>query len=294
MRSLVRAWRAVHRWPWTRRLPLKLSVLAVVIGLCLYPRLWLIPTWVGRLLQPASVLQPDHPELPALADRVRTRVGADATPPAVLEAVQAVVNARVPYAWDWDTWGVMDYLPTVDETLAAGREDCDGRAVVSASLLKHMGYEAWLASDLLHVWVVTPVGETMGPSVGGQMLVQTDDGARIAAPATLLVNLVRGATFGLAVFPLGREVVILVTVVLVLLQPRSSVPRRLLGAAGCIGGFVLLRMIGEQSARVEVLPVGVWAGLGLIVLGLLLLSWPGRSAAPATAGNATLAAGRDD
>ena len=51
-------------------------------------------------------------------------------PHALVRGVEKFVYGHVPYAWDWDTWGVADYLPSVAEVRRMGREDCDGRAVV--------------------------------------------------------------------------------------------------------------------------------------------------------------------
>ena len=275
-----RACRVLHDGPTGRRLLLKAAFVLLVTGFALFPRLWLIPTWVQRLANPASVLQPDHPELIGLARIVRERTGPQPDPQTVLQVVETVVNERVPYAWDWDTWGVMDYLPTVEETFALGREDCDGRAVVSASLLQHMGYEAWLTSDILHVWVATPAGETMSPSVGGQTMVQTEQGTEVTLGLGLLQNLLRGTTFGLAVFPLWRELLIAAAVLLALLQPRAPVWRQGSGIVLCLLGFGLLRSVGEQVARMESMPLSVWCGYAILVGGLILLAWPGRKQAP--------------
>jgi hypothetical protein len=234
-----------------------------------------LPTWLGRLADMNSVLQPDHPGLARLEAAVRERAKADATPPELLGVVQQVVYQAIPYAWDWDVWGVADYLPTTAEVLEKGREDCDGRAVVSASLLRRMGYQAWLVSDLTHCWVATPAGEVMSPGKGEK----TFEGGKPGEPATrvrftlgTLANLGRSLGFGIAVFPLTRELVILAALCGLTMQPRSSPRRRV---AGCLLMLLALGLIHDAedvSSCSASRPGLAWMGVGALIVGWLFLA----------------------
>jgi len=269
----MRAWRRLNdlAWPW--RWPLKLAILLVVVAVVLYPKFWLLPRCIKRLGNMNAVLDPHHPALGELEQRVRQAL---APPPATLPAaepgnstvsgsrpaallagegqdpalaaVQQVVYERVPYAWDWDTWGVFEYIPTVAEVFERGREDCDGRAVVAASLLRRMGCDAWLVSDLLHVWVQTPAGETMSPTGGEKTLVATEAGTQTTISPGLVRNLARGLAYGVAVFPLGRELIILAAICVLAMQPRSAVWRRVAGCLLLGAAFGLLRASGQEAA----------------------------------------------
>ncbi len=244
----------VHRIHPLLRWPAKLVLFILITGLVLYPKWWLLPTWIARLGNLNSVIDPSHPALAELEQRVREKLPADAPPADLLKAVERVVYERIPYAWDWDTWGVMEYLPTTAEVFEVGREDCDGRAVVAASLLRRLGVEAWLVADLLHMWVETPQGETMSPTGGEKTLSArpTDSQpalrTRLTVSAELVRNLARGFSYGVAVFPLLREVLILAALCLLTVHPWSSGWRRISGVLLCWIALDLLRDVGRQAA----------------------------------------------
>ncbi|MBU0618174.1 MAG: hypothetical protein KKI02_10690, partial [Planctomycetes bacterium] len=233
-----------------------------------------------------SVLDSEHVDVVALAECVRGRLSADTEMEETLQVVQEAVCERIPYAWDWEVWGVCEYLPTVGEVFEQGREDCDGRAVVAASLLKRMGYDAWLVSDLLHVWVATPDGETMSPTGGEKTLVGTDAGTQATISARLIQNLGRGLSYGVAVFPLIRELIILATLCVLTMQPWSSPWRRVAGCAMLLIALEVLRGAGRAAAVDGHTLDGVGSGVGvaLAVGGCVILAVragrpPRRSAA---------------
>ena len=73
------------------------------------------------------------------------------------KAIDAYVLGRqVPYAYDWQSADVPWYFPTTAEALAAGRGDCESRAVVLASLLTAKGIPNDLRVSLGHIWVDYP------------------------------------------------------------------------------------------------------------------------------------------
>ncbi|MFO0837529.1 MAG: hypothetical protein U1D55_03315 [Phycisphaerae bacterium] len=279
MRLLIDGWRAWHTRSLLARSATKLSLFVVVILGVLYPRPDRFVTWFQRIRNLNSVIDPSHPGLAPLERAVRARIGAGASAPDVLAIVQDVVYRAIPYAWDWDLWGVMDYVPTVDETLRAGREDCDGRAVVAASLLRRMGYKATIASDLLHVWVVTPQGETMSPGKGPRSLVGTPGGTSVGPG--VIANLSRGTAFGVSVFPLPREIIILFAICALTLQPRASIRRRAFGCLALIAALAVLRFAGEAAGRNGGAAWrGVAVGVGLAACGWLALALKARVARP--------------
>jgi len=273
-----------------RRWGAKAAILALVTLVVLYPKPWLLATWFSRIGDLVHALDPAHPGLAPLEERVRASLSAKAPPEEVLRLVQQTVHERIPYGWDWDVWGVAEYLPTVDEALRMGREDCDGRAVVAASLLRRMGYDAWLVSDVLHMWVETPQGETMNPTGGDKTLVGRRQGTEAAGTQWNVTlgfaqNLARAASFGIAVFPLARELIILVTICLLALQPHSSLLRRLLGCALLGLALSLIRDAGRAAAMAgEFFDVAkAIAGFGLAIVGWLTLVIRGAGPPPRSA-----------
>ncbi len=262
---MLAAWRRWHsRRAWLRW-PTKLALFVLGVGLVLYPRPWLLPVSFERLRDLNSTLDPQHPGLAPFEADVRERLGAASSQPAILKAVEKVVYERIPYAWDWQVWGVMEYVPTLAEVLAVGREDCDGRAVVAASLLRRMGYEAHLVSDLLHVWVETPMGDTMSPTGGQKTLSGTADGTSAVFSLGLVQNLARGLSYGVAVFPFGREIVVLLLLAALSAHPRATAWRLLSGVLLLWIALDVLRDSGQQAAMNGSAADVAWTATGAAV-----------------------------
>jgi hypothetical protein len=278
-------WRRWHERRAWLRWPTKLALLTVVVGLTLYPRLDYLPVWIGRMRNMASVLDPGHPGLAAFEADARARMTPEMGAKDALGVVERVVYERVPYAWDWDTWGVVDYLPTVDEVLRMGREDCDGRAVMAASLLRRMGYQADLVSDVLHVWVDTPAGAAMNPTSSERTFVSTPTGTEINITPGVLRNLGRGMTYGMGAFPFGREFIIAAALALLTMQPRSSVWRRI---AGCLMLWIALTTLHTAGIAAAMKSdaadlTQAWAGWAIALVGWLTLAIRAGAVQPGSA-----------
>ncbi len=236
-------WRRLNRCRWYARWPVKIGVLAVTVFFVLYP----YPQYFFRNLQrwrnPNAMVEPDADPIPAWTDEVRGTLEPDLQPPQVLSRVEKFVYRKVPYKYDWETWGVSDYLPSVAEIASMGYEDCDGRAVVAASILRRLGYRADLVTDFSHVWVRTDRGETMNPG-RPPTVVAADEGFRI--DWSKFTNLIPAAVYGLAPFPLGRELIVLAVVWLLLLTPGISRHTAVLGLVCLVNGLLFMRIGGEN------------------------------------------------
>lgn len=205
-------------------------------------------------------------------------IGRHFQPLQVQTNVERFIYERVPYAWDWDQWGSADYMPTVAEmydqslTDAEGklREDCDGRAVLAASLLTRLGYDAKIVTDLRHVWVTTPAGESMGPG-RAKTMVSTDKGNRLNIWQSLS-NVPVALSYGVAVFPLWRELVIAFTAFFLLIPRGAARVRLIVGLQFILLGLFLLRVgyldPSSLSRTVKVWPV--YIGMAAVLEGLLI------------------------
>lgn len=288
IRSLLTFWTRWHAGSVWLRAPLKAFLYLILVVLTLYPKVWLIPTWIERERDLNRVLDPNNAELAPLETEVRAALPESATPKQVLGIVESVVYKHVPYAWDWDVWGVVDYLPTVSEVFQMGREDCDGRAVVAASLLRRMGHDAWIVSDLLHMWVETPQGETMGPTGGEKTLVGRPGGTTPHINWGIIDNLMRGNAYGIAVFPLGRELLLIGGLAFLKLHPHSRGWRSFSGLLLMLLALAVARSVGQQAAVQHAGQATLWfigslvlAGVGAVLTGLKAAgSRPDSVAAP--------------
>ena len=89
-------------------------------------------------------------------DAAAVRQLADALPDDP-RAIETAVNTRlVPYAVPWQTYGVPWYFPTAGEVFARGQGDCEGQAVVLASILRSKGIPARFVGSFDHLWVDYP------------------------------------------------------------------------------------------------------------------------------------------
>ncbi|HOA73697.1 MAG TPA: hypothetical protein PL151_20015 [Phycisphaerae bacterium] len=250
---------ARYRWP------VKWAILLVVTFGALFPHPGLFLRHIRHFRQLDSLPDPADPALAPMAARFESFLDekglASADASVLLREVETFVRREIPYGWDWEVWGVADYIPTVSEVIARGREDCDGRAVLAAALLRHKGVPAELVADTRHMWVRAPEGETMDPL--GPPILQAQDG-QVRVRWSGLIDLGPPA-YGVAVFPLGRELIILLTLWVLLLPWRVDRRSALLALGLMLQGLVLIRTAGTD-------PLAPWRGG--ILLGLLSLSLP--------------------
>ena len=180
-----------------------LCVLGVV--LILFPDVPKLFAQLGRIGAAERLIEPDHPVVAEWSRAVDAEL-----PPGLTRAEQVVwiekyVGRRLPYCHDWIQWWNADYWPTASEAIAAGREDCDGIAVVVASVLRHRGYRARLVGNTLHIWVAV---DDTGQEILGALedkAYASDLGWSLPRFSTLL----EGVRFGLAEFPWFRWALLL-------------------------------------------------------------------------------------
>ncbi len=230
--------RRVIRWP------VKLALFGAVLLATLYPHPSILKRHLQHIRHVEELTEPSQPgvaELRAEFEQYAVASHARMTGNSPdLRRIEQFVYARVPYDWDWNIWGVADYLPSVAEVIEKGREDCDGRAVVAAALIRSYGMEAKLVADTRHVWVRTPAGDVMHPL--GKPAFQSDNG-HIHINWRVLLNPTPLA-FGVAVFPLLRELIILLTVWLLLIPPRMTRGECVLVLVMLCESLMLIRLAG--------------------------------------------------
>ncbi|NOT00513.1 MAG: transglutaminase domain-containing protein [Phycisphaerales bacterium] len=262
------------RW----RRPIKAAIVALTVFLICWPYPSRLILHLRHCRDLNALIEPDAPGLSPYFDELRPKlVDVDAGQDA-LKIVEKFVYQKVPYAWDWDNWGVVDYLPTVDEVLTAGREDCDGRAVLAASLLRGLGYQADLVTDAVHMWVKTDRGETMSPGAMGTFVESSDAGVVIRWQA--LTNIPKAFAYGIAVFPLIRELI--VVAVIWILTLRRRIRWRVIGLALLVfvDGLLILRLAGSNPWNPNA--AGQWFATANLLFALFLLHRAGRGSSTTT------------
>lgn len=260
---------------WYLRWPAKVAVLAFALLAVCFPYPHLLARHLDHWRDPNGLIEPNASQLTPLLEELRPKLSPDMPARDTLRAVERFVYRKIPYAWDWDTWGTADYLPTLAEVLEQGREDCDGRAVVAASLLANLGFEAELVTDFGHVWVKTERGETMSPGERKALRV-TDEGYEFQKGA--FVQATRHLAYGIAVFPLRRELLVLLVLWWLLLRRGGGRFPSLLGLVLLLDGLLILRLASTDYRN----PLLAMQMVGLLNMGaglFALLVWARRNAA---------------
>jgi hypothetical protein len=274
-------------------MPLKALGFALVTFFVLFPYPRQFARHLSHIKNMQAMVDPQAPQLDTLQhlldERLRetaaTQPAVRENPAAILRHVERLVLDEVHYEWDWNLWGSADYMPTVKEifdkaaeTDGVLREDCDGRAVIAASLMKRQGYEARIVSDLRHVWVVTPEGEWMGPG-RDKTVIATPQGNRIAW-GTLISNIPVSISFGIGVFPFAREAIILLAAFLLSLHRKTPPRVAAVGLVLLIQGLLFMRLgyFAPRAVAREVSSWPSWVGLAHVIVGFAVL-WRASSRA---------------
>lgn len=257
------------RWslaPWQQRWLTKGAILLAVIFFVFYPHPSLFVRHLSHLRMMDELPDPNTPALTPLIQRFDAFLGDAGRQIKTLDtkvlsqAVETFVYKNIPYCYDWDNWGVLDYLPTVSEVIASGKEDCDGRAVIAVALLRSKNVESHLVGNIQHVWISTPRGEMMSPA--GKAVFRWDKAGlkvqwgRLFHPGPL--------AFGISIFPFTRESIILLTAWLLMLSPGVPFRWSLMALWLLFQGLMVIRLAGVDSQSPNMMG---------IVLGLISMLW---------------------
>jgi len=269
----------LNKLRWYLRLPIKWVIFALTVLVVCFPYPHLLIRHIQHWRDPNALIEPDAPAIQPLVEELGQLLSNDLAPNEVLKRVERYVYNKIEYEWDWNTWGTADYLPTVTEAIEMGKEDCDGQAVVAASLLRRFGFQVQLVTDFAHMWVKTDRGETMGPGKK-KAIVATDRGLRFQLSG--LKELPKAFAHGTAVFPLVREAIILGMLWLLLLRPKGGIVLSLVGLVCFTGALICLRNGGRNYHHPTLWMQ--WVGMLAIVAGFFVLLVGARRHA-ATAGD---------
>jgi hypothetical protein len=285
-----RAWNRVAEWPWLARWGVKWLLLGAVSLLVLYPRLDLAWQQVRHFRAAEQLIEPTAPSLAPLEEELVRRLPANATPAQEVAAVEALVKQRLPYRYDWFNWGNLDYWPTVEEALARGQEDCDGHAIVAASLLRRRGYaSAHLVGNFSHVWVALRPDDPKGGRETPRALLGPQAESNFApgptGQATRRVpswSVLAGGLTEMSAFPAIRLLVLVLLTIVLVFHPCRYWP--LLGTLLAVtvlavllvydwSGRARLGRIGEASLTQLGIAAGLYAAC-LITAACAERRWP--------------------
>lgn len=242
-------WTRLARLPCVWRWLVKWGLMALVTAFVLYPHVSLLLKQAQHLRNVESLIQPDLPEIATINRELDAQLATNTLRRGEFKAVERYVYQHVPYKYDWINWGNLDYWPTAAEVLERKREDCDGRAVLAASILRSRGFKtAHIVANLNHVWVAVDKTELMGPQkeknlrrVGGKTVVT------LPGLKTWL-----GSVAMISEFPAFRSLIIIAAALLLAYHPCRNITGLLAIATVALVGFVLVLDWGHRlEARSE-------------------------------------------
>ena len=232
------------RFHW--RASLKLLLFGLVTLAALYPNPVLLVKQIQHLTDVESLIQPDLPAMAEINRDINKLLPTNATPQKEFQTVERYVHQKIKYQYDWYNWGNLDYWPTAAEVWERKREDCDGRAVLAASILRARGFKtARIVGNLNHVWVAVDKEELMGPQADKNFR-REGDKVVITLPAfkTLLDVFAQ-----LSKFPVLRSLIIFFAAVGLLYHPcRNLTGFFATTTVGLVGFGLLLDWSGMQLA----------------------------------------------
>ncbi|MHA2245862.1 MAG: hypothetical protein ACXADY_12935 [Candidatus Hodarchaeales archaeon] len=69
-----------------------------------------------------------------------------------LRVLETFIEYKIPYITDIDNYLAWEHIPTISKVLERG-DDCDGIAIVTASLLERLNYECYVVFGKWHSWI---------------------------------------------------------------------------------------------------------------------------------------------
>ncbi len=146
-------------------LSLLLAFFVVILGGSMNPLIW--KQQFERRLNPKVLLDPNSSAIKSLNDRFEEsydfllklkREDIVFLDELIIEISNIYVQSQISYRSDTSNYHSIDHLATTSEILKRGADDCDGQAILIASLLRYRGYDAYVVLGYSHVWVEVHLG----------------------------------------------------------------------------------------------------------------------------------------
>jgi hypothetical protein len=228
---------AALRFIW--RLVIKLVLFAGVVLFVLYPNPVLFVEQLRHYVGVEALIQSNFSEMTMINREIDALLPADATRENEFKVIQRYVYQHIRYEYDWENWGNIDYWPPAEQVWQRKKEDCDGQAILAASILRSRGFvTAKLVGNFRHIWVAVDRDELMEPD--REQTFKLEGGKPILVLPSLDFAL-KAVAFYIAEFPGIRNLIIFFTLLVLCYHPC----RNLTGFFGMttlgLVGFILLK-----------------------------------------------------
>ncbi len=270
MRVVGLLWERVARFPFWGRLVLKSLVFGAVVLIVLYPNPVLFVKQIERYFNIESLIQPDFAAISMINGDIDAELTAQASPQDEFLVIQQYVYRHIRYKYDWENWGNIDFWPSAEQVWQRKSEDCDGRAVLAASILRSRGFKtARLVGNIRHIWVSVDQQELMRPDKD-RHITQKNGKTRLALPSASIM--LSGLTIYMSEFPMIRNLLLLFIGIVLCYHPCKKVlPFLGFFFLGLIG-FFLLKFWAQEMIQHEIASLDEYflSGGGLLMCSCLL------------------------
>nr|MDO8109673.1 hypothetical protein [Candidatus Sigynarchaeota archaeon] len=137
--------------------------------LLFFPAFWLIPDQVYRRVnRMATLVTPQDPAVITFTDDFLAMhpTFESMTFEDRMKNATAFMLERIEWRSDFDTYGLLGHVATPAECIALGADDCQGQAVVLASMLLQLNVSAWAVETPFH-WYVLARDPALPPMAAG-------------------------------------------------------------------------------------------------------------------------------
>ncbi len=263
-------WHGLAQLPFAARLVIKLLLFLVVLVVVLFPHPVHLANQIRHLADTESLIQPGLPFIKEINREIDAALPPHPTPEQELKAVERFVYDAIPYAYDWHVWSNVDYWPTAAEVWEKRREDCDGRAVLSASILRARGFkDARIVANLSHAWVEAGGKGLMGAQQDKNF---SREGGRLVIKAPKVETILSGLC-QVRHFPAWRLGVLVLAAVLLAMHPHFGWPGFSASLFTGLTGLALLYVWAARTTHGRDALGWLWMSLGLLAGAFVLAVW---------------------
>jgi hypothetical protein len=266
------AWTWLAQKKWAGRSIIKFGLFALLFLVITMPNPWLTVKQVVAYMDIEALLDPNFPEMKEINSAINVRLPQHSTFNEEYQTIVKFVYDSIRYEFDWDNWRNSEYWPSAKQVWQRKREDCDGQAILAASIFRSRGYsDATVVASLRHLWIRVGNHELMGPDKEKLMIVEKGKKHFLLPSFNYMLESFAGQLY---YYPLSRMVLILCGSLLLLFHPHKSI---ILFLALLVAANFGLILIVDWSRSVSFyddmrLTIGFLVGC-FIILTSIVMAW---------------------
>ncbi len=270
MQMLCVLWERLARIHLVWRLLVKIGMFMVTLFFVLNPHPVLFMKQLPRYADMESLIQTDFQGLETINRDIDAMLPPGADQKQELAVVQKYVYQHIRYTYDWDNWGNIDFWPTAEQVWERRQEDCDGQAVLAASILRSRGFSsATLVGNIQHIWVQLDQQDLMSPMA--EQNISREKGKLVVRLPSLKVILGAMAIY-ITDFPTIRNLLLFWVILLLCYHPNTTFIHFLGTMSIGLLGFILLKdwaydmMYNQlQGSNLSLICGGLFLGLSFVL-----------------------------